>query len=158
MELGFSRTIAFTAETTKDKSGFFLPPDFDEPARRFGHSPYDEEEEDEGHDLESDWKAPDEGGINLPIEGGAVFNPVSDDDAENVEGEFDRDELTAGCVTGGFSGPDGGDSVQDAGSDTVEGTGAEHPIGVLGRTFYADFQVSIACSRQKMELQDRSRQ
>lgn len=132
LELSFRRTIILAAETTKDESGFLLAPDFDEPARRFGHSPYNEEEEDEGHDLESDWEAPDEGGIYLTVEGGAVFDPVSDDDAENVKSEFDGDKLAAGCVAGGFGGPDGSDGVQNASSDTVKDTGAEHPIGVLG--------------------------
>ena len=63
---------------------------------------------------------------------GAVFDPVRHDDAENVEGEFDGDELAARGVASGFGGPDGGDGVEDAGADAVEGTGAEHPFGVLG--------------------------
>ena len=61
LKLSFGRTVTFAAETTEYESGFFLAPDFDKPARGFGHSPYDEEEEDEGHDLKSDWEAPDEG-------------------------------------------------------------------------------------------------
>ena len=89
LELSFRRTVTFATEPTKDESGFLLATDFDKPARRFGHSPYDEEEEDKGHDLESDWEAPNEGGIYLAIEGGAIFDPVSDDDAKNVEGELD---------------------------------------------------------------------
>ena len=132
LEFSFGRTVTFAAETTEYESGFFLAPDFNKPARGFGHSPYNEKEEDEGHDLESDREAPDEGGIDLAVEGGAVFDPISDDDAENVEGELDRDELAAGCVAGSLGGPDGGDGVQDACSDTVQGTGAEHPFGVLG--------------------------
>lgn len=111
LKLGFRCTVPFAAETTEYKPGFFLAPDFDEPARGFRHSPYDEEEEDEGHDLEGDREAPDEGGIYLTVEGGAVFDPVRDNDAENVEREFDRDELAAGCVAGGFGGPYGGDGV-----------------------------------------------
>lgn len=111
LELGFRRTVTFAAETTEYKSGFFIASDFDEPAWGFGHRPYDEEEEDEGHDLESDWETPDEGGIYLPVEGGTVFDPVSGDDAENVEGEFNRDKLAAGCVAGRFGGPDRGDGV-----------------------------------------------
>ena len=34
-------------------------------------------------------------------------------------------------MTGGFSSPDRGDGVQDASSDAIEGTGAEHPFSVL---------------------------
>ena len=134
LKLGFRRTVPFAAETTEYKPSFFLAPDFDEPAGGFGHSPYDKEEEDERHDLEGDGEAPDEGGIYLTVEGGSVFNPVRDNDAENVEREFDRNELAAGRVAGGFRGPDGSDGIQDAGSDPVEGAGAEHPFGVLGRT------------------------
>lgn len=132
LKFSFRRTVTFTAETAKYESGFFLTPDFDEPSRGLGHSPYDEEEEDEGYDLESNGEAPDEGGYFLPVERGAVFNPVSDDDTENVESEFDRDELTARCVAGGFGGPDRGDGIKNAGPDTVEGPGAEHPFSVLG--------------------------
>ncbi len=132
LELGFGGTITFAAETTEDEAGLFLAADFDEPAGGFGHGPYDEEEKDEGHDLEGNWEAPDEGRVFVTVEGGAVFDPVSDDDAKNVEGEFDRDELAAGCVTGCFGGPDWGDGVENTGSDAVEGTGAEHPLGVLG--------------------------
>lgn len=111
LKLSFRRTITFAAETTKDISGLFLAPHFDEPARGFGHCPYDEEEENEGHDLESDWEAPDEGGVDFPVEGGAVFDPVSDHHTKNVESKFDRHELAAGRVAGGFGGPDGGDGV-----------------------------------------------
>ncbi len=111
LELSFRRTVTFAAETAEDKPGFFLAPDFDEPARGFGHSPYDEEEEDERHDLESDWEAPDEGRVYLTVKGGTVFDPVSDDHAENVKGEFYGDKLAAGCVAGGFGGPDGSDGV-----------------------------------------------
>lgn len=83
--------------------------------------------------MESDWKAPDEVGVDIIIKGGTVFDPVSDDNTENIEGELNGDELPAGCVAGGFGGPDRGDGVQDAGSDTVQDTGAKHPLGVLGR-------------------------
>ena len=132
LELGFGGSVPFTAETTEDESSFFLAPNFDEPARGFRHSPHDEKEEDEGHDLESNGEAPDEGGVFIAIEGCSIFDPVRDNDAEDVESEFDGDELTAGRVAGGFGGPDGGDGVQDAGSDTIEDTGAKHPVGVLG--------------------------
>ena len=132
LEFGFGRTVAFAAETTEDEPCFFFAADFDEPSRGFGHSPYDKEEEDEGNDLESNREAPDEGGIDLAVEGGSVFDPVRDDDAENVEGKFDGHKLAAGCVAGGFGGPDGGNGVQDASSDAVEDTGAKHPLGVLG--------------------------
>ena len=132
LELGLGRTVAFASETTEDIPRFFLPADFDEPARRFGHCPHHEEEEDEGHDLESDGEAPDEVGVDVMVEGGTVFDPVGDDDTEDVKGEFDGDELTTGGVAGGLGGPDGSDGVEDAGSDAVEDTGAEHPIGVLG--------------------------
>lgn len=132
LELGFGGSVPFTAETAEDEPSFFLAPDFDEPARGFRHRPYDDEEEDEGHDLESNGEAPDEGGVFVGIEGGSIFDPVRDDDAENVESEFDGDELTAGRVAGGFGGPDGGNGVEDAGSDAVQDTGAKHPVGVLG--------------------------
>ena len=134
LKFGFGRTVAFTTKTTEYKSGFLFPPDFDEPARGFGHGPNDKEEEDEGHDLESDGEAPDERRVYLPVKRSAVFDPIRDDDSEDVEGELNRDELTAGCVAGGFSGPDGGDGVKDAGSDAVQDTSAEHPLGILGRT------------------------
>ena len=61
LELGFRRTVTFAAEATEDEPGFFLAPDLDEPAGGFGHRPHDEEETDEGHDLERDREAPNEG-------------------------------------------------------------------------------------------------
>ena len=134
LKFGFGRTVTFTAKTAENKSSFLFPPDFDEPARGFGHGPNDDEEEDKGHDLESDGEAPDERRVYLPVKGSAVFNPVSDNDTEDVEGEFDGDKLAAGCVAGGFSGPDGGDGVKNACSDSVQNTGAEHPLGILSRT------------------------
>ena len=67
----------------------------------------------------------------MAVEGGAIFDPVSDDNPKNVESELDRDELTARCVAGGFGSPDGSDGVKYAGSNTVEGPSAEHPFGVL---------------------------
>ena len=68
LELSFCRTVTFAAETTKDESSFLLAPHFHEPARRFRHSPYDDKEEDKRHDLESDWEAPNEGGVYLTVE------------------------------------------------------------------------------------------
>ena len=132
LELGLCQTVPFASKTTKDISCFFLASDFDEPPRGFGHSPDNEEEENEGHDLEGDWEAPDEGGIHVMVERGSILDPVSDDDAENVESEFDGDKLTAGCVASGFGGPDRGYGVQDTSSDTVQDTSAKHPLGVLG--------------------------
>ena len=132
LELGFCETVPFASKTTEDVSCFFLSSDFDEPPRGFRHSPDDEEEEDEGHDLESDWEAPNEGGIHVMVERSSILDPVSDDDAENVEGEFNGDELAAGCVASGLGGPDGGYGVQNTGSNTVQDTSAKHPVGVLG--------------------------
>ena len=132
LEFGFCQTVPFASKTTEDVSCFFLASDFDEPPRGFRHSPDDEEEEDERHNLESDWEAPDEGGIHIMVERGSILDPVSDDDAENVEGEFDGDELAAGCVASGFGGPDRGYGVQDTSSNTVQDTSAKHPLGVLG--------------------------
>ena len=132
LEFGFCQTVPFASKTSEDVSCFFLASDFDEPSRRFRHSPDDEEEEDEGHDLESDWEAPDERGIHIMIERGSILDPVSDDDAENVKSEFDGDKLAAGCVAGGFGGPDRGYGVEDTGSNTVQDTSAKHPLSILG--------------------------
>ena len=68
LELGFSGTVTFASKTTEDVSCFFLASDFDEPSRGFRHSPNDDEEEDEGHDLESDGEAPDEVGVYIVVE------------------------------------------------------------------------------------------
>ena len=68
LEFGFCQAVPFASKTTKDVSCFFFASDFDEPPWRFGHSPDDEEEEDEGHDLESDWEAPNEGRIHVCVE------------------------------------------------------------------------------------------
>ena len=66
------------------------------------------------------------------VERSSIFDPVSDDDAENVEGEFNGDELAAGCVASGFGGPDRSYGVQNTSSNTVQDTSAKHPLGVLG--------------------------
>lgn len=51
------------------------------------------------------------------------LEPVGQNDTENVQGEFNRDELSAGRVFGGLGGPDGHNRIQDPRSDSVDETG-----------------------------------
>jgi len=52
-----------------------------------------------------------------------LFNPVSDDNAENVECEFDGNELTSRGVIGCFGRPYRRNSVQDTSADAIQDTG-----------------------------------
>ena len=63
----------------------------------------------------------------------SLFNPVCCHHTKDVQGELNGHELTTRCVAGGFGGPDRCDCIQDACADTVQGTGAEHPVGILSR-------------------------
>lgn len=60
-----------------------------------------------------------------------LFNPVRDDDTEDVEREFDCHKLSARRVGCCFGGPDWGNGVQDPGPNTIENASAKHPICIL---------------------------
>lgn len=95
LELRLGNSVLLPAQTAKDEARLLLAPGLDEPTRRLGHVPDDAEEGDERHDLEGDGEAPNEARQLLAVEGGAVLEPVGDDDAEDVEGEFDGNEGAA---------------------------------------------------------------
>ena len=63
----------------------------------------------------------------------SLFNPVCCHHTKDVQGELNGDELTTRCVTGSLGGPDRCDCVQDTCANTVQSTGAEHPVGILSR-------------------------
>ena len=78
LELGLGETVVLAAESAEDEAALLLAPDLDEPARGFRHGVDDGEEEEQGHDLEGDGEAPDEGGVLLGIECAATAGYVSD--------------------------------------------------------------------------------
>lgn len=51
-----------------------------------------------------------------------LFNPIRDDNTEDVEGEFDGHELTSRCMASCFGRPDRSDGVQDASANAIENT------------------------------------
>lgn len=59
-----------------------------------------------------------------------LFDPVSDDNAENIQCKLDGDELTSGCMLSCFGGPNWNDGVENAGTPAVDETSADHPGGV----------------------------
>ena len=63
-----------------------------------------------------------------------LFDPVCSHNTENVEREFNGDKLSSRSVGGSLGGPNGCDGIQNTRADTVQDTGAEHPVGILSRT------------------------
>lgn len=55
--------------------------------------------------------------------GGLQFEPVCDNDTEDVEGELDGDELSTTCVLSSLGCPNGNNGVENTGSDAVNQTG-----------------------------------
>jgi hypothetical protein len=54
--------------------------------------------------------------------GGIQFQPVCEDDTEDVQGELDGNELSTGGMVRDFCSPYGDDGVQDTRTDTVNKT------------------------------------
>ena len=111
-----------TTETTEDVASFTLTSNLDQPARRFREVPADSEKQQKWSDLEADGESPGESCLSAFVEVAAVFDPVSDDNTEDVQCEFNGDELTAGSMLGSFGGPDGNDSVKDTSAPSVDQT------------------------------------
>ena len=63
-----------------------------------------------------------------------LFDPISDDDTKDVQGEFDGDKLSSGLVLGGLGSPDGYNSVEHSCTPSIDETGADHPRVVLSRS------------------------
>lgn len=55
-------------------------------------------------------------------EGNVLFQPVGHDDTEDVESEFDGDELATRLVLCGLGSPDGDDGVKNTGAPSVDQT------------------------------------
>lgn len=136
MELSFGLAQVFTrlaTKTTEDIASFFLTTDLDQPTWGFGEEPNDAEEEEKRDNLESNRESPDEGAVTTFVEAAGILKPVSDNDTEDVESEFNGDELPTGLVLSGLGSPDGDDGVQDTSAPTVDETGEDHPGGIHGR-------------------------
>lgn len=136
LEFGFGPAhilAGFATETAQDVATFFLAADLDQPTWRFGEDPDNAKEKDKGDNLEGNRESPDERAVATLVEGATIFEPVSDDDTEDVEGEFNGDELSARFMFGGFGGPDGNNSVQDTSSPSVDEASEDHPGVVHGR-------------------------
>lgn len=59
-----------------------------------------------------------------------LLNPVGNDHAEDIESEFNRNELTTRSVLRGFSSPDRSDCVQDTCSDAVKNKSWSAPLAI----------------------------
>ena len=112
--LSFAKVFTiFTTETAEDVASFLLTTNLDEPTRRFGEKPDDDEEDDKQEDLESNWESPSKAGLAALIEIAAtasvisemhktnrvwlknsLFEPVSNGDTRYIERELYSDELS----------------------------------------------------------------
>ena len=110
----------FTTETTKDVASFTLTANLDQPARRFREVPADSKEQQKWGDLEADGESPGEGCGAALVEVAAIFDPVSDDNTEDVQCEFDGNELTARSMLRSFGGPDRNDSVKNTSAPSID--------------------------------------
>lgn len=62
-----------------------------------------------------------------------LFKPVGDHDTEDVQGEFNGDELPTGFVFSSLSSPDRHNRVKDTSTPAVDETSEDHPGGVHSR-------------------------
>ena len=64
----------------------------------------------------------------------SLFDPVCNNDTENVQREFNGDELSTGLVLGSLGGPDWNNSIEHSRTPSIDETGADHPSVVLSRS------------------------
>ena len=60
-----------------------------------------------------------------------LFNPVSNDNTEDVKRELNGHELATGFVLSGLGSPDWNDSIEHSCAPAIDETGADHPSMVL---------------------------
>ena len=140
LEFGLGPTQVRTGLTTKtaeNVAGFFFATDLGEPTWGLGKEPNNAQEEQKRDDLESDGETPGERGGSAFVEAASVFEPVGDNDTEDIQCEFNGDELTTRFVLGGFGGPDRHDGVENTSTPSIDETSADHPVVVLGRALKA---------------------
>ena len=140
LEFGFGLAnilSSLATETAKDVASLFLTANLDEPTGGLGENEHDSEKEEQGDNLERNGESPREGAVASGVERAAILEPVSHNDTEDVETEFDGNELSTGRMLGGLRCPDGNDGVQDTGSPAVDQTGEDHPDVVLSGSLQA---------------------
>ena len=76
-----------------------------------------------------------------------LFNPVCNDDTENVQGKFDCDELSTRFVFGRLSSPDRNNSVKHSCTPTIDETSADHPSVILSRSLQSSSDDSPASAK-----------
>jgi len=67
----------------------------------------------------------------------SLLHPVGYDDTEDVEGEFDSDELSSRGVFCRFGRPDRDDSVEYSRAPTIDESSADHPSVILSAALEA---------------------
>ena len=63
----------------------------------------------------------------------SLFNPIGNNDTEDVERKLNGDELSTGGVLGSLSGPDWNNGVKHSRAPSIDETSADHPSVILGR-------------------------
>ena len=157
---------SFTTETTKDVARFVLAADLCEPTGGFGEQPDNAKEEKEWDDLESDGEPPDERSVTSSVERAPTISnvsrsiaqrsalrnlllkPVGHHNTENVQGEFNGDELSTRFVLGGLGSPNRNDCIEDTRTETVDETSADHPVGVHSRALEGGTDDSPASTKR----------
>ena len=77
----------------------------------------------------------------------SLFDPIGHDNTENIECEFNGDELASGCVLSSLGGPDRDNSVKHSCTPSIDETSADHPIVVLSRSLESSSDDGPASSK-----------
>lgn len=113
------------AQPVQDKTSLIVAAGLDEPTRRLREEPHNAEKDKERDDLEGNGEAPPECGSASVDKIQAELQPVGNYNTEDVECELDCDELTPGRMLCSFRCPDRDDSVENAGSNSIDETSYE---------------------------------
>ena len=111
---------ALASKTSEDVAGFLLPADFDQPTGGFREEPYDGQEYKQKEYLEGDGESPGEGSRPVLVFAATKFNPVGDNDTEDVQCEFYRDELATARMFGCFSRPNWNDGIEHTSTPAID--------------------------------------
>ena len=154
LSLGLASVCTCLAsKAAEDVASFFFAANLYEPTRRLREEPTYGKKKQQWGNLEPDWEPPGECGNSSLVEIAAakiklsardsridriveysLFDPVCDNDTEDVQGELNSYELTTGGMLGSLGSPDGNDGVEHSSPPSVDETGEDHPGVVLSRS------------------------
>lgn len=117
-------------------------------SRRFWEEQDTSHEHHEHRDLECNRESPDEGRSTVSVEGAGILKPVGDNHTEDVEREFNRDELTARGMFSSLGSPDWNNGIENAGTPAIDQTRADHPLMIHGGALQGGANSRYCCPNE----------